>query len=82
MSWAASAAGLPTRRTQREVASEEVDICPNCETPDGHMKSHYEVVERLVTQQYMKHGRMSRPEAEEAARRALSELPAWKGRKL
>jgi len=73
--------GLPTRRTQREVASEVVDICPHCQTSDGHIKSYEEVFERLVTQHYMKHERMSRPEAEEAARLKLAELPAWNDKK-
>ena len=74
--------GLPTERTQREVASEVADMCPHCPTSDGHMKSYEEVFERLVTQHYMKHQRMSRPEAEEAARVRLSELPAWKDKRF
>ncbi len=74
--------GLPTKRTQREVASEVIDICPRCQTSDGHLKSYDEVFERLVTQHFMKHEKMSRPEAEDAARIKLAELPAWKDKSL
>jgi hypothetical protein len=56
--------GLPTKRTQREVASEVADICPRCQTSDGHLKGYDEVFERLVTQHFMKHERMSRPEGQ------------------
>ena len=71
--------GLPTKRTQREVASEIADICPKCADKGGHLRSYEEVFERLVTQHYMKELKMDRPKAEEAARQKMSSLPAWRG---
>jgi hypothetical protein len=70
--------GMPTKRTQREVASDLAQVCPKCVDQHGHLKSYEEVFERLVTHHYMKEQRMSRPEAEKAARSKMSELPAWK----
>jgi hypothetical protein len=70
--------GLPTKRTQREIASEIVGICPSCKDQHGHLKSYEEVFERLVTKHYMKGEGMDRPEAESAARAKMAELPAWK----
>jgi len=70
--------GMPTERTPREAASEIADICPRCADSAGHLKSYIEVFERLVTEHYMKELKMSRPEAEEAARARMAELPAWK----
>lgn len=70
--------GLPTKRTQREAASGIVEICPKCKDQHGHLRSYEEVFERLVTGHYMKKEKMSRPEAESAAREKMSELPAWK----
>ena len=70
--------GLPTKRTQREIASELVEVCPDCRDQHGHLRSYEEVFERLVTKHYMKTEKMSRPEAEAAARARMAELPAWK----
>ena len=70
--------GLPTKRTQREIASDLAQVCPKCVDQHGHLKSYEEVFERLVTNHYMKKQKMSRPEAEDAARAKMSELPAWK----
>ncbi|OGS42050.1 MAG: hypothetical protein A3K67_03270 [Euryarchaeota archaeon RBG_16_62_10] len=70
--------GMPTKRTQREVASEISQFCPSCTDQHGHLRSYEEVLERLVTRHYMKEQKMSRPEAEKAARAKLAELPAWK----
>lgn len=60
--------GMPMERTPREASSEITEICPACADSAGQMKSYVEVFERLVTQHYMKELRMSRPEAEKAAR--------------
>lgn len=73
--------GMPMERTPREAASEITELCPACADSAGHMKSYVEVFERLVTQHYMKELKMSRPEAEKAARERLAELPAWKSEK-
>ena len=70
--------GQPMKRTQREIASELADVCPSCVDQHGHLKSYGEVFERLVTKHYMKEQKMSRPDAEKAARQKMSELPAWK----
>ncbi len=70
--------GLPTKRTQREIASEIVDYCPSCADQHGHLRSYEEVFERLVTRHYMKEMKMGRAEAEKAAKEKLSEMPAWK----
>lgn len=70
--------GLPTKRTQREVASEIADYCPDCVNKSGHLKSYDEVKERLVTQHYMKKMGMDRAAAEKAATEKLAEMPAWK----
>jgi hypothetical protein len=70
--------GLPMKRTQREIASDLAQVCPKCVDQHGHLKSYGEVLERLVTNHYMKEQKMSRPEAEKAARAKMSELPAWK----
>lgn len=70
--------GMPTKRTQREIASDLAQACPRCVDQHGHLKSYEEVFERLVTQHYMKEEMMNRPDAEQAARDKMSELPAWK----
>jgi len=72
--------GMPTKRTQREIASEIADYCPSCTDPHGHLRSYEEVFERLVTRHYMNEMKMSRVDAEKAARTKLSEMPAWKDR--
>lgn len=72
--------GLPTKRTQREVASEIADYCPSCVDQHGHLRPYEEVFERLVTRYYMAEKKMSRPDAENAARVKLAEMPAWKDR--
>lgn len=70
--------GLPTKRTQREIASEIADYCPSCVDQHGHLRSYDEVFERLVTRHYMKELKMGRAEAENAARTKLAEMPVWK----
>ncbi len=71
--------GLPTKRTQREVASEIADYCPSCVDQHGHLRPYSEVFERLVTRYYMAEKGMSRVDAEKAATDKLAEMPAWKG---
>lgn len=73
--------GMPMERTQRETASEIANFCPGCSDQHGHLKSYEEVFERLVTGHYMKELRMDRPSAEDAAKRKLAEMPAWKDQK-
>ena len=70
--------GMPNKKTQREVASEIADYCPKCVDQHGHLRSYDEVFERLVTGHYMKDKKMSRVDAEKAAREKLAEMPAWK----
>ncbi|HEX9908717.1 MAG TPA: zinc ribbon domain-containing protein [Thermoplasmata archaeon] len=70
--------GLPMAKTPRESASEIADYCPACVAGDGHLKSYDDVFERLVTKHFMKELKMSRPEAEKAAKQKMTELPAWK----
>ncbi len=70
--------GMPNKRTQREIASELAQYCPRCVDQHGHLKSYEEVFERLVAGHYMKEQKMSRPDADRAARAKMSELPAWK----
>lgn len=69
--------GLPTKRTQREMASELALLCPRCVDKGGHLKSYGEVLEGL-TSHYVKKEGMDRPSAEKTARKRMSELPAWK----
>ncbi|MGQ9587366.1 MAG: zinc ribbon domain-containing protein [Thermoplasmata archaeon] len=70
--------GLPMKRTQREIASELVEYCPDCKDQHGHLRSYEEVLERLA-QHLMRTERVDRPKAEAAARTRMAELPAWKG---
>jgi len=69
--------GLPTKRTQREIASELANYCPDCKDQHGHLRSYEEVHERM-TLHLMRKEKLDRPMAEAAARARMAELPAWK----
>lgn len=69
--------GLPMETEASRAATEVGEVCPHCVDKSGHLKSYEEVFERLVTQHFMKTMKMSRPEAEEAARKHLAATRVW-----
>lgn len=73
--------GLPVESEARKAATEIGDVCPHCVDKAGHLKSYDEVFERLVTQHFMAKMRMSRPEAEDAAKKHLAKVSAWRTEK-
>ena len=70
--------GLPLEKESRKVATEIGDVCPHCVDKRGHLKTYDEVFDRLVDDYFVKEKRMSRDEAEKAARAHLKKVPAWK----
>ncbi len=66
--------GLPIESDARKAVTEVGEVCPHCIDKKGHLKSHNEVHERLVTEYFMKEKRMSRPDAEAAASEHLKKV--------
>ncbi len=55
--------------------------CRLCSDSGGALLPYETVVQHMAEERFMKVNGMPRPGAEEAARKALSHMPAWKGRK-
>ena len=55
--------------------------CKYCSDSSGALLPYETVVQHMAEERFMKVNGMPRPGAEEAARKALSHMPVWKGRK-
>jgi hypothetical protein len=55
--------------------------CNLCSDSKGVLLPYETVVKHLAEERFMKLNGMPRTGAEDAARRAMSHMPAWKGRK-
>jgi hypothetical protein len=54
--------------------------CVQCCDGAGRLRSYEDVLRRLVERDFMGTNGMQRAQAEVAARNALAQLPAWRGR--
>jgi Putative zinc ribbon domain len=54
--------------------------CRVCTDGGGNLLGYEDVVRAMAEQRFMKVNGMPRRGAEDAARRALAQMPAWKGR--
>jgi hypothetical protein len=57
---------------------EDNPYCKVCTNGRGELLSYDQVHKAMAEERFMKVNRMPRPGAEEAAHKALSQMPAWK----
>ncbi len=78
---ACESCGRPmTSDRDRAGGRADARYCRHCADARGNLKPYAEVLEGLVTEEFMGRNGMSRDRAEVAARNALSHSPAWRGR--
>jgi hypothetical protein len=54
--------------------------CRLCTDAAGNLLPYEQVLRAMAEERFMKVNKMPRAGAEEAARRALAQMPAWRGR--
>ncbi len=66
-------------RNDRGGRRDDNPYCNVCTDKSGELLSFEAAVERMADERYVKVNGMPRAAALEAARRAMKQLPAWKG---
>lgn len=72
-------APMPTAR-DHAGGKESVPYCVHCADASGALLPYDTVKKNMAEQRFMKVNNMPRRGAEEAATRALAQMPAWRGR--